>query len=178
VPLFSVVYRLENYWHLPRLRRITKGGVEWYSLLLNSVLLLVIYSALILTVGFGEMVKLAGAGLLIGLMFQDVFLLSQHTHIPQNRSLGVETVRPFPPQEQEVFTRSLRFPDWFSRWLLIRADAHELHHMYPHLAGYALPRIPYATHNEVSWWCWTLAARRIPAEVFLYQNRHQSGFDI
>ena len=52
------------------------------------------------------------------------------------------------PAEQEVFTRSLRFPGWLSTALL-GIDAHELHHMYPRVPGYRLRQIRYATQNEM-----------------------------
>jgi hypothetical protein len=50
--------------------------------------------------------------------------------------------------------------------------------MYPRVPGYYLPRIDYATHNRVVWWRWLLKAKRVPGEVFLFQNRNESGFEI
>jgi hypothetical protein len=32
--------------------------------------------------------------------------------------------------------------------------------------------------NEVAWWRWIPAARAVPGEVFFFQNRDGSGFDI
>jgi fatty acid desaturase len=177
IPLFSVVYRLENYWNLPRLRKRLQAPTAWRGLAINALLLLTIYLAALFWLGPWAILKLAGVGLLGGLIFQDVFLLSQHTHVPQEQSGGRE-VRPFPPVEQEVFTRSLKFPEWFSRLVLIESDAHELHHVYPYLPGYRLHRVPEDESNGMHWLKWTLAVRRIPAEVFLYQNRNETGFDI
>ena len=77
-----------------------------------------------------------------------------------------------------MFTRSLRFPAWFSTLFLLHMDAHELHHMYPAVPGYYLPRIEYAPHNEVNWWRWLMSAKRVRGEVFLFQNRNQTGLDI
>lgn len=79
--------------------------------------------------------------------------------------------------EQEVFTRSLRFPAWLSAWL-VRVDAHELHHMYPFVPGYRLSAIDYPTENEIGWWRWVRGAKRLPGEVFLFQNRDETGADI
>jgi hypothetical protein len=50
-----------------------------------------------------------GLAFLITLVMQEVILLSQHTHIPTNVSNG-KPVKSFSPLEQEVYTRSLRFP--------------------------------------------------------------------
>ena len=115
--------------------------------------------------------------LLTPVLVQDPLLLSQHTHIPQNLSRG-RKVSPYPAPAQEVFTRSLRVPAWFARWVLLNLDAHELHHMYPFVPGYHLRRIGYATRHEIHWWRWVREAKRLSGEVFLFKNRTQSGFEI
>lgn len=177
IPLFSVVYRLNNYWNLLRLRRRLQAQAEWRRLAFNALLLATIYVAILVFFGPWAILKMAGAGLIGSLIFQDVFLLSQHTHVPQKQSDGRE-VKPFSSTEQEVFTRSLKFPEWFSRLVLIESDAHELHHVYPYLPGYRLHRVPELESNEMHWLKWAFTVRRIPAEIFLYQNRNESGFDI
>jgi hypothetical protein len=50
--------------------------------------------------------------------------------------------------------------------------------MYPRVPGYRLGRIAYVPHNEVPWWGWLRKAKRVPGEVFLFQNRDQSGLDV
>jgi omega-6 fatty acid desaturase (delta-12 desaturase) len=121
--------------------------------------------------------RLLGVGLLLSLVFLDIILLSQHTHMPMSLSEGRE-VRPFAATEQGGFTRSLRFPSWFSKGVLLHFDAHELHHLYPAVPGYHLRRIPYAAPNEVDWWTWTRRARRMQAERFMFQNRDDTGEDL
>jgi hypothetical protein len=96
--------------------------------------------------------------------------------MPQHVSGGA-AVRPYPAPEQESFTRSLRLPRWASIGLL-HFDAHELHHMYPFVPGYYLNRIPYQPANEVGWWKWVTGAKRVSADVLLFENRTQSGLDL
>ena len=79
--------------------------------------------------------------------------------------------------EQEEFSRSLRLPGWLSTALL-HFDAHELHHMYPFVPGYHLRGVAYTPQNEVGYWGWIRAAKRVPGEVFLFQNRTESGWEI
>jgi len=64
------------------------------------------------------LLKCVGLGLLISLALQDLLILSQHTHIPMSLSQG-EQVDPFSPAQQETFTRSLVFPSWISRLVLL-----------------------------------------------------------
>jgi len=174
LPLFSILYRVQNFWNLPRIGPYLSRPDDVRAARLNAWLLGLLY--VVVTVAVGPLVLLGtvGAGLLISLMAQDVILLSQHTHMPSNLSRGAP-VRPFTPHEQEPFTRSLRLPEWLSL-LLLRFDLHELHHMYVQVPGYELRHIPYSTHNEVNWFDWIRAAKRLSGTDFLFGNREQTGF--
>lgn len=177
LPLFSTLYRWNNFWNLPRLFRYFPEGRQRRALVVQSLCSLSAYGLVITMVGPALSLQLIGLGLLLCLMMEDPLILSQHTHVPMHLSEG-QTVKPFMAREQEVFTRSLRFPSWVSRYILLYMDAHELHHMYAAVPGYHLGRIPYRPMNEEPWWSWIRRAKRIPAEVFLFQNRLQSGLDV
>ena len=177
IPLFSVLYRLQNYWNLLRLYRLFPRRSQRWKLTWNVLLLLAVYASAVSLIGFGQFLQIFGLALFLTLVMQDILILSQHTHIPMELSHG-DTVDPFAPLEQQVFTRSLEFPRWFSTLVLLNMDAHELHHMYPSVPGYYLHRIDYDTQNSVCWWRWLWKAKRVSGEVFLFQNRIQSGFDI
>jgi omega-6 fatty acid desaturase (delta-12 desaturase) len=177
IPLFSVLYRLSNYWHLPRLWRLFPRRASRQWLVGNALALLALYGSLVALIGPGMLARLVGVALLLSLIAEDPLLLSQHTHMPLDLS-GGKPVSPYPTIAQEVFTRSLRFPDWVSRLVLLGFDAHELHHMYPFIPGYDLRRIPYGTGNDMPWWNWLQTAKRVPGTVFLFQNRRQTGLDI
>jgi len=176
IPLFSVLYRVNNFWNWPRLCSLFEKSEDRRRLALSSAALVVAYAAVIVIVGPAALLRLVGLGLLLSLVAEDLLLLSQHTHIPQQLSHG-EPVRPFPTIEQEVFTRSLVFPRWLSA-LLLHIDAHELHHMYPFVPGYRLGGIAYETENEIGVWTWVRRARAMPGELFLFHNRLETGADI
>jgi fatty acid desaturase len=159
IPLFSVVYRINNFWNWPRLAGLA-----------------VAYAAVVGFIGFGTSARLFGVALIVALAAEDLLILSQHTHIPQQLS-GGEDVRPFPTVEQEVFTRSLVFPRWLSA-LLLHIDAHELHHMYPFVPGYRLGEVPYETENEVGLLAWIKGAHALPGDLLLFHNRLETGADI
>ena len=176
IPLFSVLYRINNFWNWPRLRSLFEKSEDRRRLAASSIGLVVVYVAIVLLVGPAALLRLIGLGVLLSLVAEDLLLLSQHTHIPQQLSHG-EPVRPFPTIEQEVFTRSLVFPRWLSA-LLLHIDAHELHHMYPFVPGYRLGGIAYETENEIGVWTWVRRARAMPGELFLFHNRLETGADI
>ncbi len=176
IPLFSVLYRVNNYWHLPRLVRLFAKSVDRRAIVLDVVALLGIYAAIVVLAGPTLVVRVTAVALLLSLGLEDLLLLSQHTHVPQNVSQGA-AVRPFPAVEQEPFTRSLRLPPVVSRFIL-HFDAHELHHMYPFVPGYHLHRIRYTPGNEVGWWHWVRGAKQMRGDVLLFQNRLESGYDL
>ena len=176
IPLFSVLYRVNNFWNWPRLKTLFQKSEDRRRLAASMLVLLASYVALFAIVGASNVLHFAGLALLLSLVAEDLLLLSQHTHIPQNVSHGV-AVRPFPTIEQEVFTRSLVFPRWLSA-LLLHIDAHELHHMYPYVPGYRLGAVEYVTENEIGLWQWVRGARGLRGEIFLFHNRLETGADI
>ena len=176
IPLFAVAYRVSNYWNVFRLLRIFPGAADRRAIIRDGLLLLAFYLAVVVVLGPLATLRGFGLGLLISLAIEDLLLLSQHTHVPQHVS-GGDPVRPFPAIEQEPFTRSLRLPRAASAFLL-HFDAHELHHMYPFVPGYHLRRIEYTPENQIGWWKWVRGAKRVPADVLLYQNRIQTGHDL
>ena len=176
IPLFSVMYRVNNFWNWPRLRALFEKSEDRRRLAASSIGLVAVYVTLLVFIGPGTLLRLVGLGVLLSLIAEDLLLLSQHTHIPQQLSHG-EPVRPFPTIEQEVFTRSLVFPRWLSA-LLLHIDAHELHHMYPYVPGYRLSEVTYTTENEIGLWAWIRGARGMPGELLLFHNRLETGADI
>jgi omega-6 fatty acid desaturase (delta-12 desaturase) len=176
IPLFSITYRALNYWHVPRLRKMFPHHDARRAMALDTAAIVLIGIIAIVTFGPATIVRLAACALVLSFIAEDVLLLSQHTHVPQQLAAGAP-VAPIPAPAQEPFTRSLRLPAAISTALL-HFDAHELHHMYPFVPGYRLRRIPYRPAGEVHWWRWIALARRVPGEVFLFQNRTESGLDV
>lgn len=175
LPLFSVIYRLANYWHLPRLLRMFPSARQRRAIVLNAMLLLALYVGLAIALGASTVLSCFGPALLLGLALQDPLILSQHTHMPQPQSEG-RRVEPLSGQEQLRYTRSLRFPRWFAQWVLINFNAHELHHLDASVPGYRLPRLAHAQPNEVHWWTWLRAAKRLSGAQFVFGNRDETGF--
>jgi acyl-lipid omega-6 desaturase (Delta-12 desaturase) len=176
IPLFSCVYRIENYWNIARLWTIFPDPKERRAIRTGLVTLLAVYAAVLTLAGPAICLRAGGLAVLLSFVAEDVLLLSQHTHVPQHVSHGA-SVRPYPAPEQEIFTRSLRLPRWASAWLL-HFDAHELHHMYPFVPGYHLRDIGYQPLHEIGWWQWVRGAKQLPGEVLLFQNREESGWEL
>ena len=177
IPIFSVLYRTGNYWNLVRLFRLLgPQPAAARAMAVEAVVLAAAWIAVVVALGPADFLRTAGLALFLSLVVEDVILLSQHTHMPMRLSRGRE-VEPYGALAQGPFTRSLRLPGWLSR-MLLHFDAHELHHLHPAVPGYRLRELRRPVANEVGWAEWVPAARAVPGEVFLFQNRNQSGFDV
>jgi fatty acid desaturase len=176
VPLFSIVYRLGNFWNPPRLVRLYSSRQIGARVIGGLLAVAAVHGVIAWQVGLLEIARMAGVGTLLAFVAEDVLIISQHTHVPMDLSDG-RRVTPHRALEQERFTRSLRLPPLVSR-MALHFDAHELHHMYPFVPGCRLREIPYQPANEFGWWRWVRAARACPGDALLFQNRHQTGFDL
>ena len=144
---------------------------------LNALALALGYPVLIYCVKVHLFFHLFGVAIYLSWVITEIIILSQHTHIPQKKA-GEKDVRPYRYEEQPIFTRSLRFPRWFSKIVLLNFDAHELHHAFPTIPGYDLSKFPYDAANEISWWSFVWRSRLMRADVFLYQDRNDTGQDL
>jgi acyl-lipid omega-6 desaturase (Delta-12 desaturase) len=176
VPMFATVYRAGTFWNPVRLVRYAAESRRAPQLIGGVVAVLAAYAALLVWLGPALMVRSVGLAVVIAFVLEDLLILSQHTHVPMEVS-GGGRVAPHSAMEQERFTRSLKLPRIVSRAVL-HFDAHELHHMYPFVPGYRLRDIAYEPQNEIGWRQWVVAARRIPGDVLLFQNRRETGFDL
>jgi fatty acid desaturase len=176
IPLFATLYRINNYWHLPRLRSVFLKREDRRHIAISIACFFVVYVAVAIIVGPKTLLRVMGLATVLAFVVEDLLILSQHTHIPTNLSQG-KKVPPFPALEQEVFTRSLVIPSWLSK-MLLHIDAHELHHMYPAVPGYRLRKIPYDTCNEIDWKVWVKGARAVPGETLMFHNRTETGVNI
>jgi omega-6 fatty acid desaturase (delta-12 desaturase) len=176
IPLFATLYRVNNFWNLPRLRSLFTKREDRRHMTISIVMYLLTYIAVATVVGPWTLLWVTGLATVFAFVVQDLLILSQHTHIPQNLSHGSQ-VPPFPALEQDVFTRSLILPSWISA-MLLHIDAHELHHMYPFVPGYRLRAIRFDTPNEIDWWRWVRCARALPGEKLMFHNRIETGANI
>lgn len=177
IPLFGIIYRINNFWNFPRLRKIFPERKTFRLIAANASILAAVYVLAAWLIGPEVVLRLVGLAALLTLILQEWLILSQHTHIRMEISQG-EDVRPFNAAEQEIYTRSLVFPDWVARGLLINVNAHELHHVYPAVPGYQLHRIEKETPNSVDWWQWLRTVKSMPGEMFLFHNREETGLRI
>ena len=175
IPAFTVLYRLSNFWNLPRLRSFRRVDVT--AVTIEIVWMFLTYGAIVAWVGPLSLLVAVGPAFVLSLMLIEPIMMSQHTHVPQKLS-GGEDVPAHAAAAQVPFTRSLVFPAWFSRFVLVGFDAHELHHAYPAVPGYRLSEIDWEPPGRFDWLRWLVAVRSMRGEDFLFRNRDQTGMDV
>ena len=166
IPAFTVVYRISNFWNLPRLARMDRVDPKPRRRQRGRLARSPPTSRWSLGVGPRRPVGGVAVGprLVLGsLVLIEPIMMSQHTHVPQQLANGT-TVAAHPAPEQVRFTRSLVFPAWFSKIVLLGFDAHELHHAYPAVPGYRLSSIDWEPPGRFVWWRWILRVRAMPGE--------------
>lgn len=175
-PLFSILYRFTNYWNFPRLWKMFPKPKDRAAFVLSAAFIaaVVILSSVLMGMAF---LKVFALSFFLHLVLSDPILLSQHTHIPQKIAKG-KKVPLIKTKDQDIYTRSLGFPRWVSQWVFYYFDAHEIHHAFPAVPGFLLGRFRYRGENEVSWFRFVRETKKIPASVFLFQNRNDTGLKV
>ena len=138
IPLFSILYRVDNYWNLPRLFRMFPQPRRPRG---PSRATRRCWSRSTRGRRRGSVRRSpsrdVGLALLLSLVLEDVLLLSQHTHVPaarQRRRSGPAV----PGRSSRNRSRDRCGCRRSRRRFVLHFDAHELHHMYPFVPGYHL----------------------------------------
>jgi fatty acid desaturase len=95
------------------------------------------------------------------LFLMDPIMLSQHVGVPlkhPDKSAGEP--RPIRAAEQESLARTLVFPRWFARHVLLGFNYHSVHHARPTLPGHLLDAVPFEPTYSENWWIWLKTAKR------------------
>lgn len=179
IPLFTSVFGIRNFWNLPRcLRHFTRSRQEgWHHALSMAIIVAawVLAWVVVMPQGFWQFYALGFLGFFV---LSDPLLLSQHSHMP-SRTADEEEVVANKLWDQDQYTRSVVFPRWVSRHVLLNFDVHIAHHLLPNIPCYHLGRVhdELETVNTIGWWRWLLAAKRTPAHVLLLRSRLETGYD-
>lgn len=174
-PLFTLGYRIGNYWSHGKLRRHLPAR-KMKGIMVNQAILLLCYAAAFAMWG-GWIVANLGLAYLISLVISDLFILSQHSHIDIPLAEGRD-VRPITYPEQIPYTRSLRVQRTLARLMLLNFNLHELHHARPGVPAYHLGRIPDPMPNTRPFWRFLVRSRRMKGVDFVFSTTRKSGVEL
>jgi len=167
IPLFTIGYRIGNYWNPSKLKKYLPAQVL-PAVFLNQWLQLMAYAALFYFFGDWIARKLL-IGYIVSLMISDLFILSQHSHI-EIPLAGNAEVKPIRYMEQLRYTRSIAFFKYVGRLLYFNFNLHELHHAYPGLPAYHMDKVDLETPNKVTFFSYLKDAKSMKGMDFVFRT--------
>jgi fatty acid desaturase len=168
IPLLGLAFSLRTFWNLKRLGKLFPSRRDRASFALSVGVIVLAHGAAAYVFG-GLYARVFLTGLAIYLFMLDPLMLSQHVGIPLLEDQSGEP-RPVRAREQERFARTLIFPVWFARHVLLGFNYHSAHHARPTVAGQLLDSMPFEPSHEENWLTWLLRAKATPLGVLLERD--------
>jgi omega-6 fatty acid desaturase (delta-12 desaturase) len=165
IPVFGLSFSFGNFWNLKKIYRLFPESSVRLRCIWSCVYLVITVVPLVVLFPL-EVLRVYGLAYFLYLFVSDPLLLSQHASIPQRNALG-EKVNAIPHAEQDLYTRTLLFPEFVSKWILLRFDRHGPHHHFPSLPLYRLAIAGASVRNAVPALAWLRAAKATPAHRLL-----------
>ncbi|WP_340200303.1 fatty acid desaturase family protein [Ascidiimonas sp. W6] len=172
LPLFTIGYRIDNYWNLRKIKTFAPK-TNRKRVLFNLLIIILIWTLLIIL--FTDFyVSYVLPAFLIGLMMSDLIILSQHSHIDIPVSNGKD-VKPLKHAYQVKYSRSIRVGSVFENWVLFNFNMHEKHHAYPGVPSYYLPEMQCEEKNTRNFWTFICKAKLLSGENFVFSTTKKTN---
>jgi omega-6 fatty acid desaturase (delta-12 desaturase) len=167
LPLFTVGYRIGNYWNGKKLKKYLPER-KLPAVHLNIIIQITIYAVLFYFFGNWMLAYLFPAYFL-SLMISDLFILSQHSHIeiPLSQEVAVKPIR---FSEQVQYTRSLALFKNIGSLVYFNFNLHELHHAYPILPAYYLHKTNLEMPNTVNFMDYLKDSKQMTGIDFIFST--------
>jgi fatty acid desaturase len=165
LPLFTIGYRLGNYWNVGKLKKHLPSR-KLPAVYLNIVIQFIAYFILFFFL-HEWMFKFILPAYILSLMISDLFILSQHSHIDIPIA-GDKNVKPIRFSEQVQYTRSVTFFEGVGKLFFFNFNLHEAHHAYPSLPAYHLNEVNLQTSNTVSFKSYLKDAKSLKGIEFVF----------
>lgn len=170
IPLFTVGYRLGNYWNVGKLKKHLPDR-KLPLVYLNMFIQLLAYSILIFF--FHKWIfQFILPAYILSLMISDLFILSQHSHI-EIPIADDKNVKPMRFSEQVQYTRSVTFFKGIGKLFFFNFNLHEAHHAYPSLPAYHLNEVDIKTGNTVSFVSYLKDAKSLQGTEFIFTTSNK-----
>ena len=171
IPVFTLSFSFLNFWNIQKLFRLYPGTIQKMQNILSIAFLLVLYPVVICWIGPDVFFRIWLFAYLLFLLISDPLLLSQHSAVPQKMSNGM-VVDPISFREQDKYSRTLLFPAWIERFILLGFNNHIAHHLFPYIPGYRLHHIKIDSPGAENWREWLIWAKKTPAQILLFDSKH------
>jgi omega-6 fatty acid desaturase (delta-12 desaturase) len=173
VPVFALSYSVNAFWNYFKLSEMFPR--KRFSIIFSMAAQVFFYLALGVTFGI-EFLKVWVPSYLIFLALSEPLLLSQHVHVDQADVVDPDFTsdKTYHVRMQDQFSRTLKMPKWFSKWILLGFNEHATHHIFPNLPGYNYHLIDESYPNTMHWSEWYKKSKSIPAATLLFKNNQET----
>jgi fatty acid desaturase len=167
IPIFTLSFSFDNFWNLKKLNNLypEKKHKNLFSVILPALF----HLYFLISMGPFQYLKVWGIAYLFFLVLCDPLLLSQHSAKKQMIA-NKNKVSMIHFREQDEYTRSLIFPNFVEKFILLGFNKHTLHHLIPTIPGYQLLEIDYNDYNSENWLTWLKEAKSIDGVELLYSE--------
>jgi fatty acid desaturase len=172
IPLFYLVYMFSNYWNIFKIRRFLR--VDLVRQISWEMMIYMLGYALVLCLVPSRILIPMFFGFLLSLVWKELIILTQHTHIEIPTSQG-KSVRPISYADQIQYTRSFHVGGFFEKWFLFNFNLHEAHHAQPGIPAYFLSEIDLKLPNKPSYWNWFKNAKGMWGVDFIFKTSKHTG---
>ncbi|GAB5466568.1 MAG: hypothetical protein Kapaf2KO_20040 [Candidatus Kapaibacteriales bacterium] len=172
IPIFSLLYRINNYWIPGKLKKYMKG-FSYSKSVVNIVVQLALYLALIFFFSSFLLTYIL-PGLILGLMITELIIVSQHSHIDIPISEGKDVKR-VQFEDQVQYSRSIDLNPLIAKFLLFNFNMHEKHHSYPWVPAYYISNIDIDTVNNKKFLNWFLCSKTMTGSTYLFKTTKHTG---
>lgn len=172
IPIFYIVYKLSNYWNLLKIRRFLNP-----KKFRQAIFHVVAYSLVYVILGYflgGFLAVLLGPAFILSLVWKELVILTQHSHIDIPVSNG-EAVRPIAYKDQVPYTRSFYVNAFFARHFLFNFNLHEAHHAHPGLPAYWLEKVVLNVPEKPRYLTWFKKAKAMKGEDYIFRTSKHTG---
>ena len=173
IPLFTIAYRLGNYWSPAKLKKFVHPH-KLKAIFINQAILLTLYILVFILWG-SWIVQHILLAYVFSLMLSDLFILSQHSHIEMPLSENVN-VGPLRYSDQVQYTRSVGLNKQLAKLIFLNFNLHELHHAFPGVPAYHLASIPEKTPNYVPFSKYFINAKKMSGMKFIFSTSAKREF--
>ena len=176
IPAIALSYVVTTFYHVKKLKHYFN---DQRRKRLNHISILVNALGVFMLVGlFGFLFfKVWLVAFLFYLTLSDPYLLAQHTHLDY-MDLEKNELVPVKYMEQDLFSRTIKFPAFIERYILFYSNLHGVHHQYPWLASYELKQAPVPAHNKIKWGEWLRKAKKLKGHELVFLSTRDTGVSL
>lgn len=167
IPVCTLSFSFDNFWNIKKLDAMypEKKYKNYFSIFLPAFVQFYFF----ISMGPLHYLKVWGLAYLIFLVLCDPLLLSQHSGKKQMLALD-NKVSMIHFKDQDEYTRSLKFPSFIEKVILLGFNHHSLHHLIPTMPGYHLVEMNFTDDTSEDWKTWLTEAKKMSGVELLYSD--------